>query len=65
MKCNETSETYEFKPIYSDSEVKTDLQFNFAYVKAKSLLKTCRVRNLVQTIICNYILAYCEYSRLG
>ena len=45
MKCNETSETYEFKPIYSDSEVKTDLQFNFAYVEAKSLLKTCRVRN--------------------
>ena len=45
MKCNEISETYEIKPTDSDSEVKSDLQFNFGRVRGKSLPKTLRVRN--------------------
>ena len=65
MKCNEISETYEIKPTDSDSEVISDLQFNFGHVRGKSLPKTLRVRNWVQKIVCKYILAYCEYSRLG
>ena len=44
MKCNETSETYEIKSTDSDSEAKTELQFNFTCVKGKSLSKTSRVR---------------------
>ena len=65
MKCNEFSETYEIKPTDSDSEVKSDFQFDFACAKGKNLPKTSRVCNWVQTSICKYIQAFCEYSRLG
>ena len=45
MKCNEISKTNKIKPTYSDSEVKSDLQFNFGRVRGKSLPKTLRVPN--------------------
>ena len=65
MKCNEISETYEIKPTDFDSEVTSDLLFDFGClkgkslpksVKGKSLLKILRVRNWVQTFVFKYIL---------